>query len=542
MNKVIQYVVLGWVSVLGVVSCGSGAGTDAASTTADINISSDTNTKSDLTWQKGVFNTASDYKDYCESPRSGSDSNGKAYPDKAGSTLHELNWLRSWSHDTYLWYNEILDQNPANFDAPVKYFETLKTTAVTSTGKSRDRFHFSQNTEKYQQLSSGGSSVGYGARFIWVKSSPPRSLKIAYVEANSPASRAGLARGSDVISVDGVRVEDGTDVNTLLLGVYPESDAQSHTFVVQNVGVASPQTVTLRPEVVTVNPVHNTKVMNINGAKVGYLTFNTFSTANAERALKDAFDELSKQTISDLVVDLRYNGGGYLAIAAQLGYMIAGARSESYTFEKTVFNDQHPNVNPVTHKTITALPFVPMGLGFSVASGQALPSVSLNRVFILTSSLTCSASEALINGLRGIDVEVILIGDTSCGKPYGFYPTDNCGTTYFSIQFRGENAKGFGDYADGFSPSNTLGHAGVRVTGCAVQDDFSHPLGDKNEAMLKAALDYRNNGGTCPSVAVKQAIQSRSAGVDVKREQRFIERELQEQIHLDALRLVREGM
>ena len=91
--------------------------------------------------------------------------------------------------------------------------------------------------------------------------------------------------------------------------------------------------------------------------------------------------------------------------------------------------------------------------------------MNLSRVYVLTGGTTCSASESIINGLRGVDVEVIQIGSTTCGKPYGFYPEDNCGTTYFSIQFKGVNAAGFGDYADGFSPSNTSGAAARRVPG-----------------------------------------------------------------------------
>ena len=70
-----------------------------------------------------------------------------------------------------------------------------------------------------------------------------------------------------------------------------------------------------------------------------------------------------------------------------------------------------------------------------MAQGEPLPTLDLDRVFVLTGPGTCSASEAIINGLRGIDVEVILIGETTCGKPHGFYPADNCGTTYFTVQF-----------------------------------------------------------------------------------------------------------
>jgi hypothetical protein len=95
-----------------------------------------------------------------------------------------------------------------------------------------------------------------------------------------------------------------------------------------------------------------------------------------------------------------------------------------------------------------------------------------------------------MNGLAGIDVQVIQIGTTTCGKPYGFYPAENCGTTYFAIQFQGVNAKGFGDYSDGFVP-------GQQHAGCVVADDFSHALGDPAEARLAAALYYQANGA-CP--------------------------------------------
>jgi hypothetical protein len=97
----------------------------------------------------------------------------------------------------------------------------------------------------------------------------------------------------------------------------------------------------------------------------------------------------------------------------------------------------------------------------------------------------------LINGLRGIDVQVNLIGATTCGKPYGFTAKDNCGISYFPIEFKGVNAKGFGDYAGGFAPT------------CEVADDFDHPLGDPNETMLAVALGHRATGACVPLGATK---------------------------------------
>jgi len=122
-------------------------------------------------------------------------------------------------------------------------------------------------------------------------------------------------------------------------------------------------------------------------------------------------------------------------------------------------------------------------------------------VFVLTSGGTCSASEAIINGLNGIDIEVIQIGSNTCGKPYGFYALDNCGISYFTIQFRSVNAKGFGDYSDGFSPSSDVTEpSGTALPGCNVADDLFHALGDPEEAKLATALSFRENG-VCPERA-----------------------------------------
>lgn len=128
---------------------------------------------------------------------------------------------------------------------------------------------------------------------------------------------------------------------------------------------------------------------------------------------------------------------------------------------------------------------------------------------VLASSGTCSASESVINALRGIDVEVSLVGGATCGKPYGFLPQDNCGTTYFAIQFEGVNAKGFGDYADGFAPT------------CAVADDFTRPLGDPAEARFAAALAYLSSG-TCPAAIDKTEARDPELARSPARENRIL--------------------
>jgi hypothetical protein len=306
-----------------------------------------------------------------------------------------------------------------------------------------------------------------------------------------------------VVFIDGVDyVNDNTQagVDAINAAFFPSDAGETHTFTIRDLGAVNTRQVTMTSAIVTSAPVQNTNVIDTPTGRVGYLLFNDH-IATAEDGLIDAVSTLNQGAgIDDLVLDIRYNGGGFLDIASQMAYMIAGnMQVAGREFETLQFNDKYPTTNPVTGNPIVPTPFHDDTLGFgNRPAGQALPTLNLDRVFVLTGPGTCSASEAIMNGLRGIDVEVIQIGSSTCGKPYGFYPIDNCGTTYFTIQFRGVNAQNFGDYADGFSPANTVGFSGVSVPGCSVADDFSAALGDPNEARLAAALGYRMSQ-SCPA-------------------------------------------
>lgn len=461
-------------------------------------------------WQSGVFMPSTSFINQCQTPRAGVDPfTGNPYPDVQGRTLDENNFLRSYSDETYLWYSEITDRNPENYNDVLDYFDVLKTTATTASGQPKDKFHFTYDTEEYDQLSQGGVSAGYGITWAFLSTSPPRELRIAFVEPGTPADNIAvpLARGGTILAIDGVDINDGTQagVDTLNAGLSPNGPGEVHTFEVQDVGAAGSRTVSLTTATITSVPVQGTKVIDTLSGPVGYMAFNDH-IATAEQALIDAVDQLNahdgNQGIDDLVLDLRYNGGGYLAIASELAYMIAGdAATAGRTFEELQFNDKHPATNPITGQALSPTPFYSTAIGapFNGTPGEALPTLDLPRVFVLTGGGTCSASEAVINGLRGIGVEVIQIGSTTCGKPYGFYPTDNCGTTYFTVQFRGINEAGFGDYTDGFSPANTpASRAGEVIPGCSIADDFDNPLGDENEGRLATALAYRD-GQACPA-------------------------------------------
>lgn len=453
-------------------------------------------------WTAGVYPGIDTVAARCAVPRTGNNpATGRPYPDRAGSVTWENHWIRSWSNAYYLWYSELPDVNPASQPTALGYFDLMKTSALTASGNPKDRFHFTYDTAEWVALSQSGVQVAYGVEWALLSTTPPRRAVAAYVLPNTPAAAAGIRRGTELVTIDGVDLVNGNtrqDVDTLNAGLFPSRAGESHTFGVVDPGTTTPRTVTLAAQNITTVPVQNVRTLQTATGVVGYLAFHDH-IAPAEQQLVAAINQLSGAGISDLVLDLRYNGGGFLDIASEVGYMIAGpGRTAGATFERVQFNDKYPNTNPITNESLAPVPFHSTARGFSVSSGTALPTLNLGRVFVLTGPGTCSASESIINSLRGIDVEVVLIGSTTCGKPYGFYPEDNCGTTYFSIQFRGVNAKGFGDYADGFTPANATGAATTRVAGCSVADDFTRELGDPLEARLAAALAYRTSG-TCPT-------------------------------------------
>jgi C-terminal processing protease CtpA/Prc len=454
------------------------------------------------------------------------DSEGDAFPDKQGTLLSEKFWLRSWTNETYLWNTEVADTDPNLTPARTDYFDSLRTFAKTSSGKDKDNFHFSITTEEYLKQRNATASArpaygetGYGARFVILAATPPRDIRVAFTEPNSPASglengKPRLVRGAKIIKINGIDAVYGgatdAEIDALNVGLYPTATGVSTTLVVREPGAVVDRTITITSADVATKPVNQTKVIPTATGKVGYILFNTFSPYASELEIKNAVDAMKTAGINDLVLDLRYNGGGLLTVASQLSYMIAGASQTSgKIFEASKFNAAAGNKNPITGAINTPSPFQTTGVGFSVPDGQALPTLNLKRVFILATGSTCSASESVINGLRGIDVEVVLIGGTTCGKPYGFYPTSNCGLTYFSIQFQGVNHKGFGDYADGFAPANSTAAYPTKITGCAVADDFSKGLGDQTEGLFAAALRYRNTA-TCPTPSSNASAVSKS--------------------------------
>jgi hypothetical protein len=463
-----------------------------------------------------------------DAPREGAQSCSPNNPFRAdalqqtsrGTLSTEKSWLRSYMDSSYLWYAEVPGVNAGDaafstdttsgfYTSIDNYFNALLTPAVTASGKRKDQFSFTYPTRAWNDLINSGASAGWGIEwhFDTFTSSSITGVRVAFVHENSPAASAGFQRGDTLTSIGGVSgsATSASAVNTLLPLLFPASGRQVD-FVFSRGG--NPVNGTLTSTTVTLTPVQH-QVLDVGGAKVGYLLFNDH-VLTAEAPLRTAISSMRSAGVTDLVLDLRYNGGGYLYIASQLAYMIAGATAtDGKVFESTVFNDKRTAENDVTGFFNTACQ--PNPSTFNCTSSAQLPTLDLpiQRVFVLASGDTCSASEAIINGLRGVNVDVRLIGSTTCGKPYGFFGQDNCGIMYFPIEFKGVNANNYGDYADGFVPDAT-GDATNLVRGCDADDDLDHALGNPAEGQLAAALYLRANG-QCPPVASQRRESAQSA-------------------------------
>ena len=471
-------------------------------------------TATSTVWVKDQFQASSNFASQCENPRIGSSPiTGKAYPDKSGSELIEKFWQRSFNNETYLWYQDVIDKDPQGFSL-TDYFDQLKTTEVTDSGRAKDRFHWSQSTKSVEESTQLGVTYGYGVDYK--RTEPGVIPRIWQVQNITPGVQAvgAISRGSQLLAVDGVDFVNGSsdsDLAIISAALFGTNEGEEHTFKYINLN-GEEYEVTLANSTITGVPLQLAKTMDTPQGNVGYLLLNSFNNAKVEKKLVETFTKFSQDNITDLVVDLRYNGGGFLALSSQLAYMVAGkTATQGKTYDRLIYNDKLTSKNRNFHfedKTIDLLGEI--GGETLITAGQPLPTLDLARVYVLTTGSSCSASESFINSLKGIDVEVIQIGETTCGKPYGFVSEDNCGETYFTVQFRGENHKGFGDFADGLIPTEIPEFGkDEQIQGCPIEEDYLHALGDQEEILLASALYYQTKNA-CPAIEAKVANNSKS--------------------------------
>lgn len=274
---------------------------------------------------------------------------------------------------------------------------------------------------------------------------------ISLVLDNSVADNLGLVRGQIFRAVDGTNLTT-SNINTLL-----NQNSYTLNFAdYNNNGTPQPdddnitlngESTSLTKEAYTENPVHVVQVLSLTNVNLGYLMYNGFNS-NFDNALNNAFAQFQSAGVQELVVDLRYNGGGNIQTAVHLASMITG-QFNGQVFSKLFYNNNQQDQNRNYEFTN------------SLSDNTSINSLNLNRVYVLTSSSSASASELIINSLRPY-IEVIHIGDTTAGK------TQANRLIFDSQDFSGNNVNAGHNYAliplianstnvnDGLVPTNGL--------------------------------------------------------------------------------------
>ena len=390
-----------------------------------------------------------------------SGSNSVATPDGC-SVAGQNAFVLSTMEDIYLWNTEIPDGvDPAAFDSPDALLEAIRFRPV-------DRFSFLTTLASENALLENSQFAGFGFR-----SQRDGDVQIvSEVFEDSPADLGGLVRGARITAVDGRPMAEIFAAEGFSAALGPPQPGVTRTldFTLPDGTVAE---ATIAKDVVTIWPVSGLRVFEVNGVPTGYLNFRTF-TEPAAPALSAAADELLAASVSQLVVDLRYNGGGLLSIAEFLAGLLGGQTTAGQVFVTNQYNEQNAfrNVSRLFRNPDNGL--------------------DLARIVFITTPATASASEILINGLVPF-VEVAVVGDTTFGKPIGQLGFAFCEQVLRPASFQTVNADGEGDFFAGIAPD------------CPAEDDLSRPLGDPEEASLAEALRWLETGSCGPPPPAAQA-------------------------------------
>lgn len=371
--------------------------------------------------------------------------------------------------DWYYWYDmpeasSVTSTNKGNYDDPYKLLEAMRY-------KTLDRWSFIADYDKFI-AEMQGTFVGHGFR---IGVDPAGKARISMIYDKSALFSEGVRRGWIVKTIN------GTDIAPILVA----GDAAEYTKVIgpSNAGITNifvftkpdgtDVTISSTKSSFTQNTVLLSETLQLSSGPTGHLVFESFITPSSDELAK-AFAEFKANGIKDLILDLRYNSGGYLYIAQTLASYIGGDGLQNKIFAKMQYNDQHPTMENSSF-LFTTTPY----------------SLALPRLVVITTRSTASASEAVMNGLKPF-ATIISIGDTTNGKPAGMNGWD-VGQKYFMwpITFKMVNSQDQGEYFAGIAPAKIAA------------DDITHDFNDKEELCLKEAIHYLETGSVSKSAAGK---------------------------------------
>lgn len=356
-------------------------------------------------------------------------------------------WVQHNMDDYYLFYDQLPVVDSGQYEGAEDFIRALRVAPY-------DRYSYVTDESTNVAFFEEGERFGFGMR---IERSDDQRLYFSLIEPLSPLGATDAERGDELLAINGV-TPDGFTSEFIAQALGEGDEVVDVRFTLQKPNNAEPYEVTVTKSTYDVQTVLDAKVLNHNNHQVGYLNFLSF-LETSEKELNDAFADFKDNDIDELVLDLRFNGGGRISVAEQIGSLIAGTSVNNTTFTDFRFNDKYANQN-------TQYPFF-----------ERNGALNLPRVYVLTSANTCSASELVINSLRPF-IDVVTIGDTTCGKPYGTVSNNYCGKSMNALEVEFRNAANVGGYFDGLAAD------------CPMTEDLAQTMGQPNENLLAAALHH----------------------------------------------------
>lgn len=356
--------------------------------------------------------------------------------------------------DWYYWYDLMPNVNKDSYSDPYKLMEAMRYREL-------DRWSFVADYNEFI-AEMEGDFVGHGFR---IGVDEAGKARIALIYNNSPLYQQGVRRGWIVKSINGVAIApiliagNGEAYNN---AIGPGKAGVTNTFVFTKPD-GTDVTIASTKAAFTLNTVLAADTLHLKSGIAGHLVFDQFIIPSRNE-LAQAFAFFKANNVTDLILDLRYNGGGYLDIAQTLASYIGGNALSGQTFAKLQYNNKHSNQNTTYQfKTTTS-------------------SLGLQRLIVITTRGTASASEAVMNGLKPF-LKVVSLGDTTNGKPTGMNGWD-IAKKYFAwpVTFKIVNSQSQGEYFSGIAPEKLL------------PDDITHDFSDRKEANLREAIHYLETG------------------------------------------------
>jgi C-terminal processing protease CtpA/Prc len=394
-------------------------------------------------------------------------------------------WILTNMRQAYYW-NDKIPANPDKTLKPDVFFDTLLYKFDPVLRPDGDRFSWIEESGDQLKSELSGETKTTGMEFtLYLRATGSSEViaQVLYVLPNSPAQKAGLQRGDIIYQVNGQRL-NRSNYSSLLF----DNTVSAYTFKLAKISnqtiVDSDETRSVTPQVFQEDPVFLDSVYTVGARKVGYFVYNQFipspnGTENGafDNEMDAVFANFKAQGINELVLDLRYNPGGYTSSSANLASLIGKGVDASKVYFREEWNK---TLTPQFQKQYGDEFFLQRFVNKAQNVGGAL-----SRVFILTSDRTASASELIINGLKPY-MPVTLIGTTTYGKNVGSITiTDDSGQIKWGMQpivLRSYNSLGQSDYSTGFKPD------------VEVQEPLNlFPLGDVREDLLNEAL-YQISG------------------------------------------------